>query len=708
MIFSRTTECPSCKEKNPKDANHCGKCGQRLPGGMLPCGKCGTENRGDANFCGNCRAPLAHDAAPLLNRNRWMRGEDDYAIRIEVDDLDGLLRRGLVVEPGTNALLIKGGATQGTLPPGNYTMDTLPSRVLDWLSGGMVGPVTALLVEVVPTEFVFEIKRLFTKDPIKLDLTVRLVAEVDSPGKFLTNMLRGRERYTREDLRSYLSPEVEQTAAAWLRRHSLQDLAENPALRDDFEMELEEALKKTFAQSGLRFKNIRTMELGLEHIDQVSGTRSRYILEAAEAEAKAEGMGTLGEAQKELDIQKLADDTRKVELEESRAALYGRMRRATMSNRMDEVRSEDEFKTFLKDMDQRELLDEKERKELLRTWKEEAEDHERARAILHSRAEVEEKFAKEHAAIQAQAEIDQTLLDNEIAQARKRADHEIAQRKNFALAELELEREKDRIAAERARAQLELEELQWRQAHAQEKEELQLAMESLAMMKEIKRLDKEENLRIEREHELASKKAIFEMEMEKRRFESQVQRDKDAHQLAMADKLKGMTAVEIAGLVPEEKGRVLIELERVITAGEASEREKELHDRMMAEASEREKALYERMLADKDTVSKREKDFFEHMLADKDKSGDQRAQDVKEISKHALDRQTETSTSFAAGESKVIVTGSGEPQIIRAGAAGMQASTNTTNMKACPDCARPQEEDTRFCRFCGHEFKGMS
>jgi membrane protease subunit (stomatin/prohibitin family) len=720
MIFSRTIECPDCGAKNQKDANHCGSCGVRLAGRALRCGKCGEENRGDAKYCGKCGAPMDHATAPAMRGSRWMRGENDYTIRIEVDDLNDLVRRGLVVEPGTNALLIKDGATQGTLPPGSYTMDTLPRRVHGWLSGGKVGPVTALLVDIVPTEFVFKFDRLFTKDPIELDLTVRLMAEVDSPGKFLTNMLRGRERYTLEDLRNYLSPEVEQAAAAWLRRHTLQEISENLTLSDDFELEVAEKLRKTFVQSGLRFENIRTMEVGLD--DQVSGIHSRYTLEAAEVKTEAEGRKTLGEALKELDIQQLAADTRTVELEESRAELYGRMRQVMLSNRMDQVRSKAEFETFLDDMDHQTMLHEKERKDLPgnllksrkdttlrkpaslddiplddlkrekvrldqreRTMISEIQDietekrklfeegvrnniqreqriiarhikeldqraqnmdrmlqtiskqmrilsgqvtlKERSRimaesgiasvlktidlqdlVVLIDLASVdgefqEEKFddllralegsgahtpeisededvlqimremqmaseaadspetveerlkEMERATLKTQGEIDETRLDNEIALARKGADFEIEPCERLTLTELDLQREKDQFADARARAQLDLQELQWQQEHAQETEEAQLAMDILAKMKEIKRLDEEEIRCIAREDELARKKADFDMGMERFQLQREERIEKHDH---------SFTEIEVLGdmaLIPTtiQNGKVVVQ-----------------------------------------------------------------------------------------------------------------------------------------------------
>ena len=68
-----------------------------------------------AKFCGHCGTPTPlGDAAegrnPVDTLNRWRRTEGQFAQRVEASDLRGMLSRGLVVEPGTQALIFQGGA----------------------------------------------------------------------------------------------------------------------------------------------------------------------------------------------------------------------------------------------------------------------------------------------------------------------------------------------------------------------------------------------------------------------------------------------------------------------------------------------------------------------------------------------------------------------------------------------------------------------
>jgi len=90
-------------------------------------------------------------------------------------------------------------------------------------------------------------------------------------------------------LREYLYPEVVAVVDDWLRHHTLQQLVEDPKLRAKLELALEEALRTTFGQSGLKFLQARTVELNLEPYDHVRGVRGKYTLLDMEALIDLEG-----------------------------------------------------------------------------------------------------------------------------------------------------------------------------------------------------------------------------------------------------------------------------------------------------------------------------------------------------------------------------------------------------------------------------------
>ncbi|MBT3389544.1 MAG: zinc-ribbon domain-containing protein, partial [Chloroflexi bacterium] len=513
-MFGNRQTCPQCGEKISKGANFCGNCGTTLAGGVLRCGACGVENRGDASFCKECGQSLSSSAAPVMRNHRWARNDDDFAVRIDADDVTGFLKHGLIVDLGTNALLVDKGEVVGTVAPGEYSLDSFGGRLKELFAGRIPENLTALLVEITPTEFEFNLGGIFTSDPLRIGATVRLQAEVAFPGKFLVNMLKGNERISKEALRQHLYPEVVQVVERWVRKHTLQELAEDFKLKDRLELLLDETLKTTFAQLGLSFLNIRVLELNMEHLERilddqqrVNETRRVYALQVTEAEAEAEGRKHIGEAQRELDLVKLAEETREVEMDEKRVAIHQRMREAVMSDRMNEITSEAEFTQFLHDMDYDNLLREKEREELLRTWKEDAKDHEMARAHLLAKLEVEQTYEVNLLALKLSTEYDLKKFESEVNIARKRADFEWEMKRKNVEEELWLQREEIRIRDERER--LEAERKHWlrQQELKDDVAEAEAGIRLLALMKETRRLDKEENNRIDREHELALLKA---------------------------------------------------------------------------------------------------------------------------------------------------------------------------------------------------------
>jgi len=665
MIFRNTQTCSNCGTKAAAAASFCPSCGTRLAGGGRICGHCNTENRGDAKFCRSCGHGLEHTETPLVGQHRWLRGETDFAVRIEADDLQHLLRRQLKIEPGTQALFVEGGAVQATIAPGSYTLDTLPQRVREWVSGKVKEQVTILLVDTVPTDLQFNLGGIFTNDPLRIGFTLRMQTEVEQTAKFLINLLRGRERYSIDDLRQYLYPEVVQIAEYWVRQHSAQELAENFPLRAQFEVALEEALKTTFAQTGLRFLQIRAMEFNLEHLDRINGTISKarlmdeelaadMLLAEAEHNTALETTEHAGKSELELDaihkkyqikteeaelqfkrdfeklareqdLIELAKETREVEMEERRVALYARMRQAVMSDKIDEVESMAEFEAFLDDVDREKLLREKDKADMLRIWQEEAEDHQLARAHLLAKLEVERKYEVRAIELKLHTDLDEQALEAELRLERMRTE----QLQKIELQRIEYQLQRERMIAEQKRRQKELDDIAEREANLQEaltkakidREELEtmrlegeLGILLLEKMKAVRRNDehRRELNRMEireREIELTLKQQESEVDLRIKE-----QREKDAHELKVIqeghsfelsriEKIKALNKAGAVLLADPEQAKLIKEMsETEAMAGMSPEA-------IMARVSERSSAAaqaFAEMMKHKDANTKEE------------------------------------------------------------------------------------------------------
>lgn len=802
MIFRNTQTCASCGAKASTDAKFCPDCGERLAGGVRVCGACNTENRSNAQFCRNCGHNLDQSGAPDLARSRWLRNETDFAVRIEADDLSGLLKRGLTIEPGTQALFIKGGAVQATVAPGSYTVETLPQRIKSWVTGGISERITVLLVDTIPTDLEFNLGGIFTNDPLRIGFTIRAQAEVDEPGKFLINLLRGRERYTLENLRQYLYPEVVQIAEHFIRQHSAQELAENFNLRAEFELALEEALKKTFGQNGLHFLQIRAMQFNLEHIERISGKMGQarlmddnlaadMLLAEAELNTALETAKAAGESEiqmddlrrsfelrkskadlqakkdyeelnREFDLVALSEETRKVEMEERRAELYARMRQAVMSDKMDEVESTAEFESFLDDVDRQKLLRKKERADLVRTWDEESEDHQRARAHLLAMLQVEQNYELRAAELKLRIDLSEAELESELRlekmRATKQQEIEFA-RWEYALqrrqAEAEYERDRQRQEAQLQQEQIEAdirqEEMRRKSQQAlgaaesdeeirQMRAEMELGLDGLRGMK-IVRLEeargkweleqqqlqfKWDQQRQQMEWDLQKEERAIEMELQRERIQmdyelnrleklgklgvealisvSDVEQAKVIADLKKTESFKGMTEDQILALAAKdspEVARALQEKFKAIAEGQANERERELYERLLAEGEGQRQETQKLMQEQLEAQRQMQLEQARTQQQMYDKGMETAAQIARDVAQASQGNQSQpviVNTPGMVGGTQVVTPTGGR----------VAATGGMTGTKSCTNCGRAVLEEARHCEFCGHKFEGVA
>jgi len=780
MIFKNVRTCPNCGAEVAKDVNFCGECGARMPGGLRRCGKCGFENRGDSVFCGKCGSKLDESSTASVQRDHWARRMDEFAVRVVVDDLQGLLRRGLNVDMGTNAMILEHGATRGMMPPGLYTMDNILQRARDWVTGAIPAHVTALLVDVTPADLEFHLGGRFTSDPLPIGLTLRLQVDIGDPGKFLLNMLSSRERLSKEDVRQYLYPEITAVADRWLRQHSLQQLADDPAQLSRLEIALEEALRTTFAQSGLHFIQVRTAELNLEPFEAIQGKYAEANLldkdlaaEKLMAEVKLrkaeqetgldlEAQARLEDLRKEydlrraesnldfqrryLDVQKntdlltLADETRKVELEERRVDLYQRMRQAALSDRMNDVRSTDDFERFMDEIDREKLLREHERQELLRAWDEEKHDHERARAHLLARLDLEQGYELRIAELKLRQDLSEQDFEFNARLERRRVEESFYIQLQRAESQIKV----DRVQADFRREQQKLDELDDRirlmeDAKAQalaRREELEAdRLEAEFGLLMLEKMDAQE---LRTEHQ----RALNQLEIETRQLELRLRtqqqevdlrlremrerhdqelESKKADQdfeLSRIESLKSFGQAGAMVLANPENARMIKEL------GETEAMKEMSPEAILARVSERSpeaaKALAE-LMASKDSASRDEmKTLYDRMytqLQDQLEKQRETAREQGQLQKDMYETGLQTAAQIARDVAQASNKGNSNPQVIIAspgggmmsyptGGSGGGADTGPVETRTCVQCGRQVEVNKRFCPFCGKKFEG--
>jgi len=741
-VFS--PKCPNCGQAVSRQASFCPVCGQALASASQACGVCGTQNRNDARFCRKCGRPLKENVAPEIQQQHWARQPEEFAVRIEANDLPGILRRGLIVEPGCNAMLVVNGGNQGVVPPGEYTLDTLSQKIGAWVSG-VSEQVTALLVDITPTDLEFNLGGRFTRDPLPIGVTIRLRVEVSEPAKFLVNVLKGGERFTKNELRQYLYPEIIQIADNWLRQHTLEDLIENPRLKSELELAIEDILRQTFTQSGLRFLQVRTVELNLEPYDQIKGIRGQTKLKIYEAEARSENEAALADIQlrqartevaarqnfadiqHQVDLQSLAEETRKAEVEERKAELYQRMRQIAMSGRINEIQSQADLERFIDETDRQKLLRENERAELIKSWNEAGEDRQRARAHVLARLEVERDFELRMTSLRLQHEQDVARLDNEIIIARKRSDFEFdVARRNYE-EQLRIDQEQCRIDIERKRVQIEIEQLQQAQARENDRANAMLGLEILAKNKDLHRLDEEETRRIRRQDDLERAREMQKIESERIETEERHRQTQREFELRRIEKMGQLGSEALISLSGPEQAQILADLKKTellhgmsedqilaAAAKESPEVARALAEkfRLLAEgnANEHERGLYERLLSQQKDILQQLQQEADRRTQQVSEAWDRSSQRAQQTSERALDRMSDTAQAFAHQTNPpIIVVPGGNNGMPMVTSAGMTESFQAQpSQKSCINCGHFVEANTHFCPYCGHKFEGVN
>jgi len=645
---------------------------------------------------------------------RWTKESDEFAARVEVDDVPRQLRSDVIVEPGTQAILLVNGRNEaGTLGPGRYTLQTLRDRIP---LIGQARTVTAILVDTGATPLEFTVPRLFTRDPIEITLDVTLGVRVAQPVSFLVNFMKGARTVTRQQVRQYVFDEVQNAAAEFIARYSVEELGSNLSLKDELAMHIEAHLLDTFREMGLKFERVRAMNFRHEQWDEIRQTKAQYFLQVSKEEAELEGRKRLLDVFDQKALLEIAEETKKVTHYEQKAQVWARMRRAVLENRMDEIRTEEDFARFMRQIDRQRLLEENELEELKRELLERKEDHERQRAYLVAKAELEQKYdiKMRELALRRDLSVQELELEQEIARRRLEGELAIEEKRwawelkrqreeaEFRRAQEEAERKaKLQAMVDQALTQAEIDDLELRTLE----KELDLGLKGLRGVKAVKREDLEETLRIRWEDE--KRRLELELEKERQKLELELERYRQEKEWEIR-RLQVLSTMSVEALIAAsgpDQGKVLAELKRTeILAGMSEEQilalaaekspevAKAFQERFRALSTEEIKALYERLVASEQKSKEEQQRMMQDVLAR-----------MERMFEKALDSQRESTTAFAhdRGGQPIIVTGGGTPGVV-GGPTVLGAASN--RVQVCPNCKLEVPVGTKYCPNCGEQF----
>lgn len=611
---------------------------------------------------------------------RWKRGDGDFAVRVDLESIEGVFQKGVVVEPGCKAILIVDGAHVDTLPAGEYNEAGIVARLKNF---DLTRFATAILVDVGDVELRFTVPGLMTQDPMLIDVDVTLVLQVDEPLLFYTNVMKGRTSLTREELEQRFGVEIQNALQEAIGRRTVEDLNTDLSLKQQFEIGVDEHLRRTFTRTGFGFFQFRTVTYRYRGFDKIRGLREDFYLQVTEAEAKLAGRKRLFDVFDRNELQTIFEETRKLERDVMRQRERNRISREMSPLRVEEEKSTEEMARFLQEVQKGKLLRDQELRDYARTLTENEDDALSARKFLLRRVDLQREIEYELMRLVGRADI-----ERQVAEAQGKA----------RLAELDAA-----IAVDRARRLHDREEDMKNVIHVLEKQDktaqgaqrirtLQIELYERMKLTKLAVRDKGERDRIARKLWYATEK----LELELRRQRGQLDLERERIEALSKASLEAIlvTADEkqariIAGLKKQEMLKDMSEEQIRWWAATKNPQLVTALEKMFEGTSKQEiEFMYQQWMADKDKAHSELADFA-NKAADRQQS----------MFDKGMETQRDTAVAAAGANRPTVVTGAGFGATVVGGGVG-------EGIFRCTRCGTALSPDAKFCHRCTQPVAG--
>jgi hypothetical protein len=686
--------------ENKEGAKFCNKCGDRLEGGQINCPHCNTEVDSKAKFCNKCGKNVRDEFKGL----KWQREVDDFATRVDVESLESVLQKGIIVEHGTRALLLKDGALSATLEPGRYELKSFVQALRDSVvkgAGNVVSGVTSffskvaaesvdktvelmvtnnctvILVDAGDVELQLNMTGIKTKDPLDIDVTCKVIAQIENPAFFFTNVIKGRKNYLISALRGSLYDELGNALREVVGTKSVTDLNYDLTLKKQFEVSVENHLRTTFQRNGLNFVQLRTVDYNFKAYSKIKGIYEETFLLISEEEAKLQQRKRLFDVYDQTQLQDIIEQGKEVEYREKRQKVWADMRVLVNSDKMNEIKSVDDLEAFIHEVDKGKLLREDEVKELMNTF----EQSNMSRKFILEKIGLEQRLEAERIDMVGKEENKLAEWEVQAKKARRILEEGWRAKKDEAATnrDINLENAKttstvDDISRDTRDKDATVDQKIDMGKLGVDREKMNMGIDALGRMKEMKTKEKRSEMEIEAERlERLSKVGI----------EALI----SASGKEQAEMLKDLKKTEMLKDMSEEQ---------ILAMGAANSKE-------LAEAfKEKFKGL---------SAAKQE-ELYKEMMQQKDKSMDT----MQQMFNKALDTQRDATVGVAQG-GKVVYPPYGGPGYPPGGGGPGGPGFYNVNMGAgvggsekvfviCPVCKTKVElkVGSNFCTNCGHNF----
>ncbi len=315
-IFSDKCVNKECRGRVPKSAKFCRLCGSAAADADTNCGRCGATVATSSKFCWRCGVNLGELKKTPLFDNRWVREEDDFAIRVDECDVKGFLTKGLTIEHGTKAMIFQQGRFCGYVDAGSYDVNGFLRKVNHF---NQTTPTSVVLTDAGDVQIHLEAIKLYSADQMNVDAIFKSVVRLNDPEKFYTNAFKGRNTLTRGYLAESIMMELRSALQTYVGSHSVDELYNNPQLRTEVQRQMQLELEPVLERVGLEMVQLRFVDFFCPDYDQIRQQQADLYL-----------------------------DTRKADIDIDRLKLAQRLRREMNVEKMDTLKSETDFENFVR------------------------------------------------------------------------------------------------------------------------------------------------------------------------------------------------------------------------------------------------------------------------------------------------------------------------------------------------------------------------
>ncbi len=239
--------------------------------------------------------------------NSWLVREDELAVRVQIEDLQGYFAKALTVEPGSRALVCKlglGHTNAVEYGPGRYTLDTFMERLVRLGEPKKIDVIVCRQGEFVLT---LTVPRLHTKEYLCLDATVQIGLQVGDLGKFVSSLMRDRDICSKRQITFLLMPWLREALYLYVHERDIREVYRN---REGLRAALDEVVKGEpkgrLEQLGLVAGTLRTIEVGHKEYDANNEERAQRWLSADANRNRLEERKAFDELYDENERRKLA------------------------------------------------------------------------------------------------------------------------------------------------------------------------------------------------------------------------------------------------------------------------------------------------------------------------------------------------------------------------------------------------------------------